>query len=198
MAIGETGKGVDGSYEAVTTASRAAFDRAAAVMPGGSKGAYFYSPYPLFFGRGDGCRLTDIDGRTFLDCANHHTAQVLGRNHPAVVEAINSQVSRGVVLGGPTGVETELAEELCDRVASPERVRFCNSGTEATLHAIRLARGIPARSRIPKFDGRYHGSHHAAAITVAPPCHTPRDPPAPPPAPRVRGRPPPPRRDSTV
>ena len=124
MAIGETGKGVDGSYEAVTTASRAAFDRAAAVMPGGSKGAYFYSPYPLFFERGAGCRLTDIDGRTFLDCANHHTAQVLGHNHPAVIEAINSQVSRGVVLGGPTGVETELAEELCDRVASLERVRF--------------------------------------------------------------------------
>mgnify|MGYP001167944674 FL=1 len=187
MAIGETGKGVDGSYEAVTTASRAAFDRAAAVMPGGPKGAYFYSPYPLFFERGDGCRLTDIDGRTFLDCANHHTAQVLGHNHPAVIEAINSQVSRGVVLGGPTGVETELAEELCDRVASLERVRFCNSGTEATLHAIRLARGITGRSRIAKFEGGYHGSHDAVEISVAPPLENAGDPAAPTPVAGVRG-----------
>ncbi len=187
MAIGETGKSVQDSYESVTSKSRAAFERAASVMPGGAKGAYFYSPYPVFFERGDGCRLTDVDGHTLLDCANHHTAQILGHNHPAVIDAINAQVSRGVVLGGPTGVETELAEELCGRVESLERVRFCNSGTEATLHAIRLARGATGRSRIAKFEGGYHGSHDAVEISVAPPLEAAGDRRAPTPVAGVRG-----------
>lgn len=187
MAIGETGKSVRDSYESVTSKSRAAFERATSVMPGGAKGAYFYSPYPVFFERGDGCRLTDVDGHTLLDCANHHTAQILGHNHPAVIDAINTQVSRGVVLGGPTGVETELAEELCGRVESLERVRFCNSGTEATLHAIRLARGATGRSRIAKFEGGYHGSHDAVEISVAPPLEAAGDRRAPTPVAGVRG-----------
>lgn len=103
MVVGETSKRTHDSFESETPTSRIAFQRAAAVMPGGAKGAYYYAPYPLFFERGDGCRVTDVDGREFLDFANHHTAQILGHNHPAVSEAINRQVGRGVVLGGPTG-----------------------------------------------------------------------------------------------
>jgi len=104
-----------------------------------------------------------------------------------VIDSINTQVSRGVVLGGPTGVETELAEELCGRVESLERVRFCNSGTEATLHAIRLARGATGRSRIAKFEGGYHGSHDAVEISVAPPLEAAGDRRAPTPVAGVRG-----------
>ena len=187
MVVGETSKRTHDSFESETPTSRIAFQRAAAVMPGGAKGAYYYAPYPLFFERGDGCRVTDVDGREFLDCANHHTAQILGHNHPAVSEAINRQVGRGVVLGGPTGAETELAEEMCGRVESLERIRFCNSGTEATLHAIRMARGVTGRSRIAKFEGGYHGSHDAVEISVAPPVESAGDRGAPVPVAGVRG-----------
>lgn len=187
MAVGETGESLVDAYEAASTVSRAAFQRAAAVMPGGAKGAYFYPPYPLFFERGDGFRITDVDGRSLIDFANHHTAQILGHGHPAVVDAVAEQVSQGIVLGGPTGIETELAEELCDRVESLERVRFCNSGTEATLHAIRLARGVTGRSRIAKFEGGYHGSHDAVEISVAPPLEAAGDPAAPSSVAGVRG-----------
>ena len=83
--------------------------------------------------------------------------------------AVEAQVNRGIALGAPTGIEVELAEELCRRVASLERVRFCNSGTEATLHAIRLARAFTERPKIAKFEGAYHGSHDAVEISVSPP-----------------------------
>ena len=97
--------------------------------------------------RGEGCYLYDIDERRRVDFANHHTGQILGHNNPAVNEAVQAQLTRGIALGAPTGNEAALAEELCSRVASLERVRFCNSGTEATLHAIRLARGFSGRAQ---------------------------------------------------
>lgn len=169
MSMSSTDSEILDRHEAATPGSREAFARATAVMPGGAKGAYFYPPYPVYMERGDGCWLVDLEGRRLLDCANHHTAQVLGHNHPVVTEAIVEQLARGVALGGPTGIETELAEELCGRVESLERVRFCNSGTEATLHAVRLARGITGRPKIAKFEGAYHGSHDAVEISVSPP-----------------------------
>ena len=119
--------------------------------------------------RGEDCYLYDVEGRRYVDCANHHTTLILGHNHPAVVKAIADQLSRGVALGAPAGVEAEACIELCSRVASLDRVRYCNSGTEATLHAIRLARGFSGRGKIAKFEGAYHGSHDAVEISVAPP-----------------------------
>ena len=110
-----------------------------------------------------------MDGHRYVDCANHHTALVLGHNHPQVTAAVQRQLERGGALGAPVGVETELCAELCRRVASLERVRFCNSGTEATLHAVRLARAFTGRPRIAKFEGCYHGSHDAVEISVSPP-----------------------------
>jgi len=169
MAVGETQDSIEQSYRAATAASLEAFERACRVMPGGAKGAYFYPPYPLFMERGEGCMLVDVDGRRYVDFANHHTAQVLGHCHPAVGEAVARQLERGVALGAPSGIETALAEELCDRVESLERVRFCNSGTESTLHAVRLARGLTGRPLVAKFEGGYHGSHDAVEISVAPP-----------------------------
>ncbi|MBI4552453.1 MAG: aminotransferase class III-fold pyridoxal phosphate-dependent enzyme [Candidatus Latescibacteria bacterium] len=156
-------------YRASSPRSRAAFERACAVMPGGAKGAYFHPPYPLTMARGEGCALYDVDGRRFVDFANHHTAQILGHRHPAVLAAIQEQLERGIALGAPVGVETELAEEMCRRVASVEKLRFCNSGTEATLHAVRLARGFSGRPKIAKFEGGYHGSHDAVEVSVSPP-----------------------------
>ena len=154
---------------AASPRSREEYQRAQAVMPGGAKGAYFYAPYPLTMERGEGCYLFDVDERRYVDFAGHHTAQVLGHGNAAVMKAVYAQLERGIVLGAPTGAETELAEEICRRVASVERIRFCNSGTEATLHAIRLARGFSHRPKIAKFEGGYHGSHDAVEISVAPP-----------------------------
>ncbi|MEE2657126.1 MAG: aspartate aminotransferase family protein [Candidatus Latescibacterota bacterium] len=145
------------------------FERDQQVLPGGAKGAYYYPPFPLTMERGEGCYLWDIDGHRYVDFASHHTAQMLGHGHPAVLEAIRQQLERGLALGAPMGTEALLAEEICCRVPSVEKVRFCNSGTEATLHAIRLARAHSGRTRIAKFEGGYHGQHDAVEISVAPP-----------------------------
>ena len=119
--------------------------------------------------RGKDCYLWDVDGRRYVDCANHHTAQVLGHGHERVEAAVREQMQKGIALGAPTGIESEIARVMCDRVDALERIRFVNSGTEATLHAIRLARGHTQRGKIAKFEGGYHGSHDAVEISVAPP-----------------------------
>lgn len=160
---------IESLYRRESPRSREQFDRDRTYMPGGAKGAYFYKPYPLTMQRGEGCYLYDLDERQFVDFANHHTTQILGHNHPTVMAAIQEQLTRGIALGAPTGMETLLAEELCHRVATLERIRFCNSGTEATLHAMRLARGFRGRPKIAKFEGGYHGSHDGVEISVAPP-----------------------------
>jgi len=157
------------SYIASSPRSRDYFERGQSSMAGAPKGAYFHKPYPLAMDRGEGCYLYDLDGRCFVDCANHHTAQILGHANPAVAEVVRRQLERGIVLGAPMGVEAEMCEEMCRRVASLERIRFCNSGTEATLHAIRLARFFSGRGKVAKFEGGYHGSHDAVEISVSPP-----------------------------
>jgi glutamate-1-semialdehyde 2,1-aminomutase len=153
QAVGREKDAVLDAYCTATPRSREAFERARRTMPGGAKGAYFYPPYPLTMQRGEGCYLYDVDNRQYVDFANHHTAQILGHCHPAVATAVQAQLAHGIVLGAPTGIETALAEEVCRRVPAVERVRFCNSGTEATLHAVRLARGFSQRPKIAKFEG---------------------------------------------
>lgn len=160
---------IEESYRAGSPRSREQFERDRRVMPGGVKGVYFYKPYPLTMERAEGCYLYDADGRQLLDCVGHHTALVLGNSHPAVMAAVRTQLERGIVFSGPTGTEVELAEEMNRRVPALEKVRFCCSGTEATLHAIRLARGFSGRPKIAKFEGGYHGSHDVVEISVAPP-----------------------------
>lgn len=160
---------IEETYRAESPRSFTQFERDRKSMPGGAKGAYFYKPYPLTMQRGEGCYLYDVDERQFVDFANHHTAQILGHNHPTVNEAVQAQLTRGIALGAPVGIEATLAEELCDRVPSLERVRFANSGTEATLHAIRLARGYSGKPKIAKFEGGYHGSLDVVEVSVAPP-----------------------------
>ena len=147
-------------YFAATPRSLEAFSAHSNATPGGvAKGAYFYRPYPLTIERGEGAYLFDVDGNRYADFANHHTGQILGHNHPTVMAAIHAQLQRGVA-------------ELCSRVSSLERVRFTNSGTEASLHAVRLARAFTGRNRIAKFEGCYHGSHDAVEVSVAPPLET--------------------------
>jgi glutamate-1-semialdehyde 2,1-aminomutase len=120
---------------------------------------------PLFMQRGEGSRIFDADGNSYIDYVMSYGPLVLGHAHPEVVEAIERTARKGTTFGAPTELEVELAELVCEAVPSIEVVRMTNSGTEATMSAIRLARGFTGRERILKFDGNYHG--HGDALLVS-------------------------------
>ena len=119
---------------------------------------------PLFFTRGSGARMWDADGRAYIDYVGSWGPLILGHAHPAVVEAVQQAAAQGLSFGAPTAGEVELAELMCRRVPGLEQVRLVSSGTEATMSAIRLARGFTGRAKIVKFEGCYHG--HADALLV--------------------------------
>lgn len=149
--------------------STAAFARACRVMPGGvnspARAFGAVGGEPLFFERGQGPYLYDIDGNRFVDYVGSWGPMILGHVHPRVVEAVTQAAARGTSFGAPTLAETQLAELIIDAVASVEKVRLVNSGTEATMSAIRLARAATARDKIVKFAGNYHG--HVDSLLVA-------------------------------
>lgn len=156
------------TYLARTPASRALHVRAREVMPGGdTRSGTFHAPYPLFISQGDGCWLTDADGRRHLDTLYNFTSLLHGHAFPPIVEAINAQAARGTVHGTANALQVELAEVLRQRVPSVERLRFCNSGTEATLGAIRAARAFTGKPAILKMAGGYHGSHDPVSIAMS-------------------------------
>jgi glutamate-1-semialdehyde 2,1-aminomutase len=119
---------------------------------------------PLFFERASGAHLWDANGKRYVDYVGSWGPMVLGHTHPAVVEAVQAAAARALSFGAPTESEIELAELLCSLVPSIEMVRLVSSGTEATMTAIRLARGYTGRAKIVKFEGCYHG--HADSLLV--------------------------------
>ena len=149
--------------------SQAAFTRAKHLMPGGvnSPARAFggVGGEPVFFERGEGAYLYDIDGNRYIDYIGSWGPMILGHGHPKVVEALQAAVGRGTSFGAPTLAESELAEMLIDAVPSIEKVRLVSSGTEATMSAIRLARGYTGRPMVVKFAGNYHG--HVDSLLVA-------------------------------
>src|ERR687895_1227225 len=120
---------------------------------------------PLFMRRGEGSRIFDVDGNSYVDYVMSYGPLILGHTHPEVVRALERAVRDGTTFGAPTELEVELAELVCEVVPSMEMVRMTNSGTEATMSAIRVARGFTGREGILKFDGNYHG--HGDALLVA-------------------------------
>ena len=156
-------------YTQLTPKSRAQWERGKPVMPGGViKGAHWYPPHPIYMDRADGCYMWDIDGREYVDFANHHTSMILGHNHPSVVEALRKELERGWALGGPTTLDTEVAEEIVARIPSVEKVRYTNSATESSLHTARMVRALTGKPKVAKFEGAYHGSHDALEYSVSP------------------------------
>jgi glutamate-1-semialdehyde 2,1-aminomutase len=153
--------GTAGVTEVAVVRSRALFDRAAAATPGGvnSPVRAFHSVggTPRFMVSGCGPHLTDADGNRYVDLVGSWGPMILGHAHPAVVEAASRAAANGLSFGTPTEGEVELAEEIIDRIAPVDQVRLVNSGTEATMSAIRLARGHTGRTKIIKFAGCYHG-----------------------------------------
>jgi glutamate-1-semialdehyde 2,1-aminomutase len=119
---------------------------------------------PVFFARAAGAHLWDVEGKRYIDYVGSWGPMIVGHSHPAVVAAVQAAAANALSYGAPTAAEVELAETLCRLVASLETVRLVSSGTEATMTAIRLARGFTGRSTIVKFEGCYHG--HADALLV--------------------------------
>jgi glutamate-1-semialdehyde 2,1-aminomutase len=117
----------------------------------------YFPPYPLAISHGSGCRLWDVDGNEFVDLLNNYTATVHGHAVPAINEAMTRQAPLGTVFPAPAEAQAELAERIVDRVASVEKVRFTNSGTEAVMMAVRAARAFTGREKIIKAEGGYHG-----------------------------------------
>ncbi len=113
--------------------------------------------HPRFIERGEGAHLYDVDGQRYIDYVLSWGPLILGHAHPAVVRAITEQAARGTSYGAPTALETQLAEMVIATMPAIEMVRFVNSGTEATMSVLRLARAATGRSKIIKFDGCYHG-----------------------------------------
>ena len=151
------------------TRSDELFARAKAVIPGGVSSPVrafkAVGGSPLFVARAEGARFWDEDGRAFIDYVGSWGPMILGHAHPAVVEAVRQATERGTSYGAPCAAELELAERIVRHVPSVEKVRFVSSGTEATMSALRVARGFTGRRKILKFDGCYHG--HADSLLVA-------------------------------
>jgi len=150
------------------TRSEALFERAKAVLPGGVNSPVrafrAVGGTPFFVARAAGARLTDVDGRTYVDYVCSWGPLILGHAHPAVLDAIRAAAERGWTYGTPCEAEVELAELVTRRMPAVEMVRFVNSGTEATMAAVRLARAATRRDVLLKFEGCYHG--HADSFLV--------------------------------
>src|ERR687884_287043 len=138
--------------------SRRLHEERARFMPGGNTRSVIHvDPFPLTIVRGEGARITDADGHEYLDFLGEYTAGLYGHSHPVIVQAIRDALADGIVLGGPNRYEGRLAACLCERFPSLERVRFCNSGTEANLFALSLARVATGKPAVLVFEGAYHG-----------------------------------------
>src|SRR5215211_1918388 len=142
------------------SASAELLDAAAEVIPGGVNTCRRRSEPRLCFRRGDGAYLEDLDGRRFVDYHAAYGAILLGHSHPAVVARVASAIEETVLFGvGVTEAEVALARKIVEHVPSAEQAVVCNSGSEATYHAIRLARGVTGRQKLIKFQGCYNGFH---------------------------------------
>ncbi len=148
--------------------SKALFDAAQQVIPGGvNSPARAFGPVggdPLFIVKGEGARIVDADGRSYIDFVGSWGPLILGHAHPEIVAAVNAAAAGGTSFGAPTEIEVKMAQLVTEMVPSVEMVRMVNSGTEATMSAIRLARGHTGRNKIVKFEGCWHG--HADSFLI--------------------------------
>lgn len=158
--------------EYTTQKSKALFERALRVMVEGgsspSRGPANYGDYPLFIAHGAGAHITDVDGNEYVDWMMAYGALPLGHAHPRVVEAISEASATGTLFAAATEIEVEVAEMIQQMVPGAERVRFANTGTEAAMAAVRLARGYTGRPKFIKFEGHYHGWYDDFLVNAHP------------------------------
>lgn len=136
------------------------FERAKKLFPGGvNSPVRAFEPHPFFATSAKGSKMVDVDGKTYVDYCMAYGALLLGHAFPEIMDAVKGQLPKGTLYGVPTELEVEFAEEISKISPCMEMMRFVNSGTEATMHALRVARGYTNRKKIIKFDGCFHGSH---------------------------------------
>jgi glutamate-1-semialdehyde 2,1-aminomutase len=177
------------TYEKRTPRSKDAHTRAEQRLPLGVASNYrAYDPYPLFVRDGKGGHIHDIDGNEYIDFNLCFGALMAGHCHPAVIKGVQAKLGTGTMFGMPHDLEWELAEEICRRFPV-EMVRFSNSGTECTMHAVRLARAATGRDKIIKMEGGYHGLHDSVLVSLKPKAAEIGDPNMPTPVPGGHGIP---------
>lgn len=156
-------------YPDLSSRSARLYERARKVHPGGStRHGVHFAPYPVYQARGQGCRITDVDGVERIDFVNNWSSLIHGHCNPAIVAAITAQAGKLMAVGAPTESEIELAELLCERLPSVERIVFSNSGSEGVMMAVRAARAYTGRSMVAKVEGAYHGNADLAEVSVSP------------------------------
>ena len=156
-------------YSARTAKSCALDLQAKASLPGGdTRWSTYHLPYPVYMQRGQGCTLTDVDGQVYLDFQNNYTSLVHGHAHPAITATVMQQAANSLVYGAPAEQQFQLADLLTQRLPVVDQVRFTNSGTEASMMAMRAARAFTGKPIILKMDGGYHGSHDMTEVNITP------------------------------
>ena len=164
-ALVDARRSIEARYRARTPESRTLHARASKTLPGGeSRTATWFAPYPTYIASGLGSTLTDIDGNALVDFTFNSTSVIHGHAHPDIVAAVQRRVAEGTAWNAPNAGQVELAEILCERVPSLDQVRFCASGTEANMHAIKAARAFTDRDVIIKMDLAYHGTYEGVEI----------------------------------
>ena len=145
--------------------SKTLYERAKKVLPGGvNSPVRAFEPYPFFVECGEGSKLYNADSKSYVDYCMAYGALLLGHAYPEVLEAVKTQLSRGTLYGAPTEREVEFAEAISKASPCMEMMRLVSTGTEATMHSIRAARGYTSRKKIIKFDGCFHGSHDSVLV----------------------------------
>jgi len=145
--------------------SSALFKKASRLIPGGvNSPVRSFKPYPFFTEYAKGSKLRDVDGNKYVDYCMAYGAIIFGHSYPPVLEAVKKQLESGTVYGTPTEAEVDLAQLITNNVPCADMVRLANTGAEATMHAIRLARGFTGKPKLLKFDGCYHGAHDSVLV----------------------------------
>lgn len=149
---------VEKRYITAHPKSQARYERALKTMPGANtRTVLHYDPFPVTIVSGNGARVKDLDGHEYRDMLGEYTAGLYGHSQPRILEALTQVIESGMVLGGPNEYEAQLAELMCARFPAVDMVRFCNSGTEANMMCVSLARAITGRRYVVGFHGGYHG-----------------------------------------
>jgi glutamate-1-semialdehyde 2,1-aminomutase len=156
-------------YCGKTQKSKEAFETARNYLAGGEcRSIACFDPYPFTVDYGEGCRIHDIDGNVYIDFLNNYTSLIHGHAHPALTKAIADAAAKGTACPAGIPEQVELAKIICERMEHVDRVRFCNSGTEATMFAVRAARAFKKRDGVIKMLGGYHGTHDIVEFSVSP------------------------------
>lgn len=147
--------------------SKSLFDSARKIIPSGvNSPVRYYKPYPFFVKKARGSSIWDVEGNKYVDFCNGYGALLLGHANKGVIGAVRKQLNNGTLYGAPSGQEVDLAILISELYPSMQKVRLVNSGSEATMTAIRLARGITGRKKIIKFEGCYHGAHESMLVNA--------------------------------